>query len=190
MDAYRYHAESKIMIRIALIPEQSMALEQVCCSQTSKLAERCLAVLRSARGDSAPLIAESLGRHEHTIRKWLKTYEQEGMEGLQVTPPSGRTNRKGEMVLILLKPVLVKTPSEYGYIKVGWTTSLLLDYLRRLGYDVSKSTIRRTLKRGGWVYKPLTKITIGAISNYGEKRQGWIWPSLTAQTQIDSCIEH
>lgn len=81
------------MIRIELTPEQRDSLEKARRIRSSNLAERCLAVLLSDRGQPVPAIAESLGRHEHTIRSWLKAYRAEGMEGLHYTPPPGRTNR-------------------------------------------------------------------------------------------------
>lgn len=75
------------MIPIDLIPEQREALEKARRIRSSNLAERCLAVLLSDRGQREPAIAESMGRHEHTIRSWLKAYLQGGIEGLKAPSP-------------------------------------------------------------------------------------------------------
>jgi len=75
------------MIRIYLLDEQRENLENARRIRTSNLSERCLAVLLSDRGQSVPLIAESIGRHEHAIRSWLKAYLSDGIEGLKNTPP-------------------------------------------------------------------------------------------------------
>ena len=65
------------MIRVHLLPEQRERLEQARRTRSSNLADRCLAVLHSDRDQSVPAIAESLGRHEHTVRSWLKAYLRE-----------------------------------------------------------------------------------------------------------------
>ncbi len=139
------------MIRIHLPSEQYEILEKARRIRTSNVAERCLAVLLSDRGQSVPIIAASIGRHEHTIRSWLKAYRDDGMEGLQNTPPPGRTNHKEQEALRILQPVLAKHPSAYGYLEAGWSTNLLVDSLHGQGLEASESTVKRALKRGGWV---------------------------------------
>jgi transposase len=165
--------ESKLMIHIDLIPEQREALEKARRIRTSNLAERCLAILLSDRGQRVPTIAASMGRHEHTIRSWLKAYLQEGIEGLKDTPPAGRTNRKEQTALTILPPVLVKPPSEYGYLEAGWSTTLWVDYLYRQGLEASESTVKRALKRGGWVYKRFAKTMPAHAPSSEEKKVGW-----------------
>ena len=161
------------MIRIHLPDEQRESLEKARRIRTSNLSERCLAVLLSDRGQSVPLIAESIGRHEHTIRSWLKAYLCDGIEGLKNTPPPGRTNRKENEALISLQPVLAHHPSEYGYLEAGWSTNLLVDYLSRQGLEASESTVKRALKRGGWVYKRFAKTVPLEAPSSEEKKLGW-----------------
>ena len=84
--------EKELMIRIQLTREQRDALAKARRIRTSNLAERSLAVLLSDQDQRVPAIAKSLGRHEHTIRSWLKAYMADGIEGLTYTPPPGRTN--------------------------------------------------------------------------------------------------
>lgn len=161
------------MIRIELPPEQRLILEQARRIRSSNLSERCLAVLLSDRGQRVPAIAETLGRHEHTIRSWLKAYLQAGIEGLKDTPPLGRTNRKEQSALSILPPVLAKPPSDYGYLEAGWSTTLLVDYLHGQGLEASDSTVKRALKRGGWVYKRFAKTVPVHAPSSQEKKLGW-----------------
>lgn len=161
------------MIHIDLIPEQRKALEKARRIRSSNLAERCLAVLLSDRGQRVPAIAQSMGRHEHTIRSWLKAYLREGIEGLNDTPPVGRTNRKEQAALTILQPVLARHPSEYGYLEAGWSTNLLVDYLHGQGLEASASTVKRALKRGGWVYKRFAKTMPAHAPSSQEKQLGW-----------------
>ncbi len=150
-DIHSHGLKREFMIRIQLPSEHREALEKARRIRTSNLAERCFAVLLSNRGQSVPTIALASGRHEHTIRSWLKAYIQEGLEGLKATAPPGRTNRKEQEALTILQPVLAKHPSEYGYLEAGWSTNLLVDYLVQQGLEASESTVKRALKRGGWV---------------------------------------
>lgn len=161
------------MIRIELPPEQRLILEQARRIRSSNLSERCLAVLLSDRGQRVPAIAETMGRHEHTIRSWLKAYLQDGIEGLKDTPPVGRTNRKEQSALTILQPVLAKHPSDYGYLEGGGSTNLLVDYLHRQGLEASESTVKRALKRGGWVYKRFAKTVPAHAPSSEEKKSGW-----------------
>ena len=160
------------MIRIALIPEQRAALEKACRIRTANLAERCLVVLLSDRGQRVPAIAEATGRHEHTIRRWLKAYMQEGIEGLKVPPPVGRTNRKELEALTILPPVLAKHPSDYGYLEAGWSTNLLVDYLVQQGLEASESTGKRALKRGGGCINALPRRCPRMLRVHRKKNSG------------------
>ena len=161
------------MIHIDLLPEQRDALAKARRIRSSNLAERCLAVLLSDQGQRVPAIAASMGRHEHTIRSWLKAYRQDGIEGLKDTPPLGRPNRKEQAALTILHPVLAKHPSEYGYLEAGWSTNLLVDYLHQQGLETSESTVKRALKRGGWVYKRFAKTLPVHAPSSEEKKRGW-----------------
>ena len=160
------------MISIQLPPEQREALEKARLIRTSNLPERCLAVLLSDRGQRVPVIAQSTGRHEHTIRSWLKAYMTEGIEGLKDTPPPGRTNRKEQASLSLLDQVLPHSPSAYGYCEAGWSTNLLVDSLRQHDLHASESTVKRALKRGGWVYKRFAKTMPAHAPSSAEKKSG------------------
>ena len=162
------------MIRIELIPEQREALEKARRIRRSKLAQRCLAIQLLDQGQRAPAIAASMGRHEHTIRSWLKAYLQEGLDGLKDTAPIGRANRKEQAAVTLLQPVLVNPPMAYGYLEAGWNANLLVDYLRRQGLEPSESTVKRALKRGGWVYKRFAKRVPLEAPSAEEKKVGWM----------------
>ncbi len=165
--------EREPMIRIQLTPEQREALEKARRIRTSTLAERCLVVLRSDLGQRVPSIAESTGRHEHTIRSWLKAYMNGGIEGLKDTPPPGRTNRKEQAALSILQQVIPKSPSDYGYLEEGWSTNLLVDYLGQQDLLASPSTVKRALRRGGWVYKRFAKTMPAHAPSSTEKKLGW-----------------
>ncbi len=168
-----YPVKREPMIRIQLTSEQRQALEKARRIRTSNLPERCLVILRSDRGHSVPVIAESTGRHEHTIRSWLKAYMKGGIEGLKNTPPPGRTNWKEQAALSILAHVIPQSPSEYGYLEEGWSTNVLVDYLGQHDLLASASTVKRALHRGGWVYKRFAKTMPAHAPSSAEKKLGW-----------------
>ncbi len=162
------------MSRIERPPEQRLILEQARRIRPSNLSERCLAILLLDRGQRVPAIAQTMGRHEHTIRSWLKASLKDGIEGLKATPPLGRTHRKEQSALRLLQPVLANHPSDYGYLAAGWSTTRLVDYLHKQGLEASESTVKRALKRGGWVYKRFAKTMPVEAPSSEEKKFGWM----------------
>jgi transposase len=112
------------------------------------VAERCHYVLLNAQG--VPQIAQRLERNEHTIRKWLKAYRDQGLSGLANAPPPGRPATKAHQLDQHLDCLLAQPPNAYDYIEAGWTVDLLRDYLGQHHLDVSDATVRRALKAGGW----------------------------------------
>ena len=143
------------MIRLDLTPEEISQLETLRRRRRSPVAERCHYVLLNAQGFSVPRIAQRLKRDEHTIRKWLKAYRDQGLAGLH---NAGRPATKGEKLNQQLDTLLSHVPSVYGYIEAGWTMALLRDYLRQQGFHVSDATVRRHLTSGVWVDKRFAKV--------------------------------
>lgn len=160
------------MIRIDLTPEEKSKLETIRRSRRSQVAERCHYVLLNAQGFGVPHIARRLERNEHTIRKWLKAYDDHGLAGLDNAPPPGRPGTKSQKLNQQLDALLGQPPSAYGYIEAGWTVDLLRAYLRQHDIDVSDSTVRRALKSGGWVYKRFRKTTPTNAPTEDEKKPG------------------
>jgi hypothetical protein len=73
---------------------------------------------------------------------------------------------------MILQAVLAKHPSDYGYLEAGWSTHLLVDYLHGQGLEASESTVKRALKRGGWVYKRFAKTMPAHAPSSQEKNSG------------------
>lgn len=161
------------MIRIDLTPEENSQLETTRRSRRSQIAERCHYVLLNAQGWRVPQIAQRLARNEHTIRKWLNAYEDQGLTGLANTPPPGRPGIKAHKLDQQLDTLLSQPPSIYGYIEAGWTVDLLRDWLRQHDLNASDSTVRRALKSGGWVYKRFTLTMPKNTPTADEKKTGW-----------------
>lgn len=135
------------MIKITLSEEEKSKLQRARYTKTSYLGERALFVLLSNEGKSVPEIAIQTGHHEHTIRRWLKAYQEGGIKNLKNTPPPGRTNIKGKAMEEHLESVISKSSTEFGYPEEGWTSCLLADYFAKMGIEAITNTIKRTLKK-------------------------------------------
>lgn len=143
------------MIKIRLNEEQKKALIAL-RNTRSTLGERAHYVLLSNEGLDIKTIAKTLNRHEHTIRSWIKSYAKKGIDGLNNKPPSGRPKIKGCVVEEEIEIMLTKTPRDFGYQEEGWTVRIMLDFFQKK-LQIKEDTIRRAIKRKGWVYKRFAK---------------------------------
>jgi transposase len=144
------------MIKIRLNQDQREALK-VLRNTRSCLSERAHYILLSDEGYAVRDIAQRLNRHEHTVRSWIKAYIASGITGLQNKHPPGRPKIKGPAVEQEIDIILVNTPREFGYQEEGWTVCILLDYFSKKQLDVKEDTVRRALRKRGWVYKRFAK---------------------------------
>ncbi|MBF0227719.1 MAG: IS630 family transposase [Desulfobacterales bacterium] len=145
------------MIRIKLSEEERKQLKEHRTRRDANLSERCLYILLSDEGKSISEIAELTKRNEHTIRFWIAQYENGGIERLKGLSPPGRPSKKGVKIYPIILEIVPKDPSEFGYIEAGWTVNMIVDYLKKQGIEVGASTVKRALKKNGWVYKRFKK---------------------------------
>jgi transposase len=116
-------------------------------------------------------IAGRLNRHEHTIRNWIKAYAVNGIENLKSKDPPGRPRIKGPEVEKEIDELLIKTPREFGYQEEGWSVCILLDYFSKKQLALKEDTVRRALKKMGWVYKRFAKAVSKNAPSKEEKSQ-------------------
>ncbi|GAC1454692.1 MAG: hypothetical protein PVSMB4_15260 [Ktedonobacterales bacterium] len=80
------------IIRVRLTPEQRDELNQRARARTlpPRLRERLEMVRLSDLGQTIPQIAQTLGHHDQTVRKYLKAFIADGFTALPDRPISGR----------------------------------------------------------------------------------------------------
>ena len=137
----------------------------------SILGERVSYILLSNDGLKVKEIAQRFNRHEHTIRSWIKAYLNRGIDGLNSKSPPGRPMIKGREIEEEIEEVIVKSPRDFGYQEEGWTLSLMIDFFSKKGIKAKQDTVRRALKRKGWVYKRFTKTVPKNAPSKGEKHE-------------------
>ena len=118
-------------------------------------------LLAAEKGMVAQEIAEIVRDSDQTVRRWLKRYQAEGIEGLKDRPrPGGERATTGAYRRQLLETVR-RRPRSLGQPYSLWTLQRLADYMaEQTGIRVSYETVRRELKRSGVVLsRPQHKIS-------------------------------
>jgi len=159
------------MIKVQLSIEQRKAIEVFRRQASAKDSEKALMVLMSADGDSPAQISQTLRRHPHTVRDWLKRYKAKGLRGLARNFSPGRPDNKRKAVMQHIEVTISGSPVSYGYQDNAWTVPLITYHAnKQLGLDVSRDTVVRALKEMGYSYKRPSKTVPGTAPSAEEKR--------------------
>ena len=144
------------MSQFRLQPAQRRRLRRL-LHETSDLNtyRRCLALLEVDAGRSASDVARSLGVTRQSVHNWIARFGEAGRaEDLADRYGGGRPEVLGEDDVESLVALLGHSPQHLGSPAANWTVPLLREYLRRAtGADVSEPTVRRQLRRLGYVWK-------------------------------------
>jgi transposase len=142
-------------IRIpTLTPEQLDALEELYrTTRNARLRTRAQMVLLAAeRCLTAAEIAEIVRAGEETVRRWLKRYLAEGVEGLRDEPHPGAPRKVTEEYLEQLIHAVRRRPRSLDLPFSLWTLQRLADYMAEsTGIRVTYESVRVHLKAAGIV---------------------------------------
>ena len=137
-----------------LSTEERKALEDGLLSSNAFVLRRCQILLASARGESAPRIAENLGCGQQTVRNAIHEFNEKGLKSL--TPGSSRPKEVhaafDEEGAEALRELLHHSPREFGKQTSLWTLQNAAEVSFERGFThkrVSGETIRATLARLG-----------------------------------------
>jgi transposase len=137
-----------------LSPEQLTDLEELYRSTRNvRLRTRAQMVLLAAeRGLTAREISEIVRASEETVRRWLKRYLAEGVEGLRDEPQPGAPRRVTQEYREGLIHAVRRRPRSLGMAFSLWTLQRLADYMAQsTSIRVSYETVRLHLKSAGIV---------------------------------------
>ena len=133
------------MIRIHLDEIEREHLRRQSRQEIGRVAERLHFVLLSDQGYSPPEIARLFGYHPATVRTWLQRYQTQGLAGLTDQPRSGRPAKATAAFEAAVEQSMSIKPHSLDYLATFWTVALLVTHLLGQGWQVSCSTVRRTL---------------------------------------------
>ncbi|MCI0562953.1 MAG: helix-turn-helix domain-containing protein, partial [Nitrososphaera sp.] len=113
---------------------------------------RAEAILLSAKGRTAVEISKELGYHPSNIKKWIRTFNREGIAGIAAKKrgplggPRPKFTRQQTDEIIKLSTV---APRESGYSFKTWTPQKLADAAVERGIveSISHVTVRQILKK-------------------------------------------
>lgn len=116
----------------------------------ARLRARCQAVLMAARGRARQQIAEDLGSHRSSVHRWLRAYEQGGLEGLVIQWGPGQPGRIPEALAPHIVAWVKGGPQSCGLNRANWTYAELADHLYKThGIRVGETAMRTFCHRQG-----------------------------------------
>lgn len=120
-----------------------------------------IVLLAAEQGMVAPQIAAIVRLNEESVRKWLKRYQAEGIEGLKDNPRPGMEATVTEAYRTKLVNAVRRRPRSLSLPFSMWTLQRLADYLAEVtGLRVSYETVRRYLALEGIVMsRPQHKVS-------------------------------
>jgi transposase len=90
-----------------------------------RVSMRIRAVLLNHDEKTSGEIAMTLSASRSKVSEWLKTYEEQGVDGLMEGQRSGRPCRLTDLHKILLCDILDSGPIAYGLVSGVWTTKII-----------------------------------------------------------------
>ena len=129
-------------------------LEQYSKSSSKEEGIRARVILLSAEGRTAPEISQSIGSHPSNIKKWIRNFNRDGLEGISAKKrgPQGGPRPKFTSSQIEEMLRLAGTePAQVGYEFKEWTPQKLATAAVERGIvdRISHVTVRQMLKRKG-----------------------------------------
>jgi transposase len=131
------------MRRIRLTATEQAQLEHPFKTTTDRhLRDRCQAVLMASRGRKRRTIAQDLGMHRTTVRRWLTQYQARGVAGL-IHWALGQPGRIPETWAPTLQGWVQDRPQGCGRDRANWTYEERVTHL----YQTTGIVVKRTAMR-------------------------------------------
>ena len=138
---------------------------------------RCHILLASARGDTAPVIAQAIGGSPQAVRNVLRAFETRGLA--VVAMQSRRPHTAAKLFEAersqRLKALLHQSPREFGKVRSTWTLALAAEVCLEQGVTVERvslETIRDALKRLGVGWRRAKRWITSPDPQYALKKTG------------------
>jgi len=173
----------------ALDPEQLADLEDLYrATRDVRLRTRAQMVLLAAeRRLTAAEIAEIVRVSEETVRRWLKRYLAEGIEGLRDVPHPGAPRKVTAEYRERLIHAVRRRPRSLGLPFSLWTLRRLADHMaEQTGIRVEYETVRLHLKASGIVLSRPQHTITSPDPEYALKKRRLKRPATVSGREITS----
>lgn len=154
VDVEDVDVESFILGRLEINKEEKEKLRRFSKNETGREAIRALIILWYDEGMTESKIANLLSISVRSVRRWIRRYKKENIEGLRDRKRTGRPRKTNEQVEKVVEETMKKNPETVGYKLGFWITSLLcLHLFTAFGILLSDSTMRRVMHRLDYVFR-------------------------------------
>jgi transposase len=145
---------SPIFVRALTAAEQKALSELIRRENDARVVRRAQMVRLSATGMTTPQIAAMWDVNDQTVRRTLRRFEAEGIEGLRDKPRKGRPAKKTERYIALLREAVQTSPRELGYPFSSWTLERLREHLAlQTGIRLHPNSLSRIMAENDIVYR-------------------------------------
>jgi transposase len=120
-----------------------------------RMYERYQSLYLHLQGTQVELIAHTLNRSIKTVKGYIKAYETDGLEGLQMNHSSGAPVRlTSEQQEQLKRTIVDSVPHEVGFTaRHNWTLKIIADFIKQeFGFTYSLRGISKMMHRQGLSY--------------------------------------
>ncbi len=135
-----------------MTPEEHKTIERWRHAQTvsAGLRQRATIIALADEGVHAPAIAPQVHVDEETVRRWMKRFNEEGVEGLKERPRSGRPATYSQEEVSLAVQTALTDPQTLDLPFASWTLDRLVNYLKETkGLQMKRSRLGELLLAEG-----------------------------------------
>ncbi len=123
-------------------------------SRDALVVRRATALLLLGRGRRVAEVAREIEAARSSVQTWKFLFLKEGEAGLIPQPRGPRPSTVTPQLIQRLLALVELKPRKFGYLRSTWTSELLaLALARQYRLAIHASTVRRLLKRLGWVWR-------------------------------------
>ena len=139
--------------------------------ERSEIADRARIILLSRQGYSPGEIAIRLNLHVKTIRRWIRWFNDSGIQGILKKPKPGRKPKFNRELEKLIVRIACKRPDRLGLPFLNWSLRKLRSYLehRRIA-RISVEELRRILMSHGVAFRRSKRKMISEDPDYEAKK--------------------
>lgn len=137
-----------------------------------RVSRRIRSVLLNSEKNSSSEISTLLGAPRSRVSHWLKTYEEQGVEGLMEGKRSGRPPRLTDLQKILICDIIDSGPVAYGLMSGVWTSKLIAEIIDdEFGVRYHPGHVWKLLQEFGFSVQSPKRLLANADK---EKKDRWI----------------
>lgn len=134
--------------------------------------EKAVVLLERNMGKSVPYIETKIERSRRKIIKWIKSYEKDGLEGLETKKKvfNVRFIQNIEIKKSNLIKLIHESPKNYGVNRTSWDLkSLSTIYSQVYNLKISRTMISEYIKSQGYGFRKAKKVLTSPDPKYKEK---------------------